>query len=110
LIETQVGGQVIRAAVGPQLVDVGDQDTDHPTIEALDLETGDTRVLDDAPELGAYVQPIHLPAGWVLIANVLGLSPAFPAQNDGPPIALNVDTGQRIELVNLPHRAGTSSP
>jgi hypothetical protein len=110
LLEAQIGGQVIRSAAGPQLVYVGDQDTDHPTIEALDLATGDTRVLDDAPELGAYVQPIHLPAGWVLIANVLGLSPAFPAQNDGPPLLLNVDTGERIELVNLPHRADTSSP
>ncbi len=63
----------------------------------------------DEPELGAFVQPIHLPPGWVLIANVLGLSPAFPAQNDGPPILLNVDTGEQIELVNLPHRAGAAS-
>jgi hypothetical protein len=63
----------------------------------------------DEPELGAFVQPIHLPTGWVLIANSLGLSPAFPAQNDGPPILLNVDTGERIELVNLPHRAASGS-
>jgi len=109
LLEAQLGGQVIRSAAGPQLVYVGGPDFDHPTIEALDLTSGKTRVLMDEPELGAYVQPIHLPPGWALIANVLGLSPAFPAQNDGPPILLNVDTGERIELVNLPHRAGAGS-
>jgi hypothetical protein len=109
LLEADVPGQVIRSAAGPQLVYVGGPDFDHPTIEALDLTTGETRVLLEAPELGAYVQPVHLPQGWVLIANVLGASPAFPPQNDGPPILLNVDTGERIELVNLPHRAATGS-
>jgi hypothetical protein len=109
LIEAQSSGQVINSAAGPQLVYVGGPDFEHPTVEALDLTTGKTRVLLETVELGAYVQSIHLPPGWVLIANVLGVSPAFPAQNDGPPTLLNVDTGERIELVNLPHRAATGA-
>lgn len=100
-------GFPIRTAAGPALL----YTTFDPAARApapfliRDLTSGETRVVLTAEEstIGGP-QPVALPPGWVLFAVTLQVSPMSGSLNPEPPLLMNVDTGERISLVNLPHR------
>ena len=102
---------VVRTADGTKLVYVGAvaDDGSAVTPAVLDVATGTTSDLPPGdvgdPRLGPY--PVALPDGWVLLAG--GAMGDFPWQRalDRPaPVLVNLDTGRRIELPNLPNWTG----
>ena len=57
---------------------------------------------DHEPDLGPVASRIRLPHGdWVLLAGPIGDTPAG-ASGSGAPVLIDIATGERIELRNLP--------
>jgi hypothetical protein len=52
---------------------------------------------------------VRLPDGWVMLNAGLGDFPWQRAFDRPIPVIVNLVTGERIELVNLPHWTGTLS-
>ena len=109
-----VDAVVVPTAGGAKVVYVGavSDDGSAVTVSVLDVATGRTTDLPPSdvgdPRLGPY--PVALPEGWVLLAG--GAMGDFPWQRalDRPaPVLLNLDTGRRIELPNLPNWTGNLS-
>jgi hypothetical protein len=100
-------GRLIRGETGPRLVAVTAGDAEDPSIEVIDVVTGETRILPSTPEedLGrsVWLQDVRLPPDWVLFGSGLGDLPGLQNQVREPPLLINVVTDERIELVNLPH-------
>ena len=104
---------VVPTRDGPRLVvAITDDASLDQTFLAVDPLTGDaTTILERAGDRAApsFVTPmaVHLPEGYVLLAASLGDEPAsrgFFVRT--VPILLNLDTGERIDLPNLPHTLG----
>ncbi len=105
-------GRVLSAAEGHAsglvrgdtgLVVISSQD-DGATIMAVDVATDTARVLVPAAE-GRFVRPlpVRLPDGWVLLGTSLTEDPAQTLLPRETPILVDVDSGERIDMVNLPH-------
>jgi hypothetical protein len=104
----EIGGAiVVPTPAGPKVVFADSVDSDGvPSITILDVTTGKSTDLPRGdvgdPRLMPY--PVRLPEGWLLLAG--GVMGDFPWQRaiDRPaPVLVNLVTGERIELVNLPH-------
>jgi len=103
-------GVVISTPEGAMIVYTRSVDRDGiPSLIVLDVRTGESTDLPRGtigdPRLLPY--PLRLPAGWLLLAG--GLLGDFPWQRaiDRPaPVLVDLVTGERIELVNLPHWTG----
>lgn len=101
---------VVSTSDGAKVVYTAPVDGDGvPPLKVLDVRTGGTTDLPAGavgdPPLFPY--PLRLPAGWVLLAG--GMLGDFPWQRaiDRPaPVLVDLVTGERIELVNLPHWTG----
>ncbi len=100
------GAFVVPTSVGPKLVLGGLAGPDDMPWDVLDVATGKTSILSvGAVPLGPA--DLRLPGGWILLTG--GMMGDFPWQKafDRPvPILVNLVTGERIELVNLPHWTG----
>ena len=105
------GGVVVATPDGPMVVyplwvDGGST----PTMKVLDVATGKTGDLPPGTIDGPQYAPdrtVRLPEGWLLFSG--GGLGDFPWQKsfDRPvPVLVNLVTGERIELVNLPHWVG----
>lgn len=94
---------LVRGDAG--LVVISTQD-DGTTTVAVDVATDTGRVLIPAAE-GRLVRPlpVRLPDGWVLLGTSLTEDPAQTLLPRETPILVDIDSGERIELVNLPHTA-----
>ena len=101
VVETRKGLQVvIDTAFNEQGPIVGIIDVTTGTVTPLMIEVGNGGILTAAR--------LRMPPGWVLMSS--GMFGDFPWQRslDRPvPVAVNLDTGERIELVNLPHWRST---
>jgi hypothetical protein len=107
LVEGEVSGQVVDTPTGAKLVYtrlVGAGSGQ--TIDALDIETGETSLVltRDADDPLVLPKALRLPEGWVLLATFsLG---DFPQAAPGPravPILLDLVGRKQYEMVNLPH-------
>ena len=105
------GAVVVRTAEGLKVLYVGAvaDDGSAVTLALIDVATGTTTDLPPSdigdPRLAPYREAVI--DGWVLLAG--GVMGDFPWQRaiDRPiPVLLDVVTGERIELVNLPHWTG----
>ena len=80
-------------------------DAEAQRVEVLSLDGTDRREIElTGREPGAYLNlsRLRLPAGdWVLLAGPIGDNPGG-GSSSAPPLLLNVETGEQIELVNLP--------
>lgn len=100
------GGVVVETREGLQVViDTGSGDAG-PDVAIIHVATGQVTPLRIETDTGVLLMPtrLRLPPGWVLMSS--GMFGDFPWQRslDRPaPVAVDLDTGQRIELVNLPH-------
>ncbi len=98
-----------RTVAGPDgpLVIVVDERETSTTLTAIDLDGGAPRELATFEHESGFaprVSAVRLPAGeWVLLAGELGDVPGFNGVGRPVPVLLNVVTGERIELPNLPH-------
>lgn len=104
-------GVVVVTPDGPKVVFAASVTSDGtPSIKVIDARTG---ALSDLPRgtIGdprLFPYPIRLPAGWLLLAGgALGDFPWQKGLDRPPPILVNLVSGERIELVNLPHWVGT---
>ena len=102
------GGVVTRTSEGPVLVGIRmAADGSRYEIVEVDLRTGEARTLLE--EEGADMTfltplPVELPDGYVLLGMSLGDEPAQRGFFIRPvPILLDLETGERTELPNLPH-------
>jgi hypothetical protein len=79
-------------------------------IVAVDPTTGETRTIHEVdPDALTFLlpEPVRLPDGWVLLATTLSDDPAgrgFLVR--GVPVLVNLVTGEKVELPNLPHSIG----
>lgn len=98
-------GRLVNGSQGWQMLyaeSVGSEE-----LHLLDLGTGESRALGRMPTGFVWVSNVRLPQDWVLFAPWYGIGD-FPRSHllapvGEPPFLLNVMTGERIELVNLPH-------
>lgn len=103
-------GVVVATRTGLQaVIDVATGETGSD-VAIIDVVTGQLTPLTVETETGGHLMPtrLRMPPGWVLMSS--GMFGDFPWQRsfDRPaPVAVNLDTGQRIELVNLPHWRST---
>ncbi len=104
------GGVVVGTRKGlPVVIDTAFNEQG-PVVGIIDVATGKITPLMIEADNGGILIPtrLRMPAGWVLMSS--GMFGDFPWQRslDRPtPVAVNLDTGQRIELVNLPHWLST---
>lgn len=100
---------LIVSSAGPGLLYADGGDT-RTTYRFVGLDGGEPReVATFEHDLGFTPQlsPVRLPVGdWILLAGPLADTPANQGQGRPVPVLLNVATGDRIELVNLPHSSG----
>ena len=109
LADGAVERYVVETADGPKLVySTGWTPAAGKTFQILDVASGDTEVLlsfdADSPRGGLSIGPSRLPPGWVFLAGLLNEYPAGRLGLGAAPLVVNVETGEQIELVNLPHR------
>lgn len=109
----EIGGAlVVSTPDGPKVVFTGSVEPDGTTaieVLVLDVTTGETAALppSDVGDARLFPYAVRLPDGWFLLAG--GFLGDFPWQRsfDRPaPVLVNLVTGERIELVNLPHWVG----
>ncbi|MGZ9159996.1 MAG: hypothetical protein ACXW4T_02430 [Candidatus Limnocylindrales bacterium] len=103
------GGAVVVTRKGLQVVIDTAFSESGPAVGIIDVGTGQVTPLMVEVE-GAVLTPtrLRMPPGWVLMSS--GMLGDFPWQRafDRPtPVAVNLDTGDRIELGNLPHWLST---
>ncbi|HVM31386.1 MAG TPA: hypothetical protein VM305_11530 [Candidatus Limnocylindrales bacterium] len=95
---------VVETGRGPQILHGAGQPGG---LQLMSIETGESRSLGMADERYSRVSTIDLPTDWILLAPFYGIGdfPAHPMLLTGelPPLLVNVITGERIELTNLPH-------
>lgn len=109
LVDGAAERYVVETIAGPKLVySTGWTPAGDRTFHILDVASGDTEVLvsfdADSPQSGLGIAPARLPRGWVLLAGLLNEAPAGRLGLGPAPLVLNVETGEQIELVNLPHK------
>lgn len=107
------GAFVVDTEDGPKFVLGGPTGSDEMPWDVLDITTGETTTLptDPASDIRLGASDIRLPGGWILLAG--GAMGDFPWQRafDRPvPVLVNLVTGERIELVNLPNWTGNLGP
>jgi hypothetical protein len=111
LAEGDAIGTLVHTDDGAWLLATGDiadaapgQD---PTIELIDVATGEAVPFESDPAEGLgtsiYAQDVRLPPNWILFATDLGDLPGLQNSYRPVPLLINVLTGERIELPNLPH-------
>lgn len=102
---------LVATSEGPKLVLAGLVGPDVMPWDVIDIATLETAVLDggddDVPR--SVATDVPLPGGWVMLNGGLGDFPWQRAFDRPVPIIVNLVTGERIELVNLPHWTGTLS-
>ncbi len=114
------GGERVTLAGGAQAVIVPTGDGPRVVL----LETGDTEsrlgvigldgsarrelaTFEHESGFSPYLSDLRLPApGWVLVAGSLADAPTNPVAQQSVPMLVNVETGERIELPNLPGGEG----
>jgi hypothetical protein len=77
--------------------------------DVVDTSTGETTTVPVAAADGVPMSPndLRLPGGWILlVGGGLGDFPWQRAFDRPTPVLVNIVTGERIELVNLPHWDG----
>ena len=109
LVEGAVERYVVETTTGSKLVfSTGWTPAAGKRFEILDVASGDTEVLvsyeADSPRSALAIGPARLPAGWILLAGLLNEYPAGRLALGAAPLLIHVETGEQIELVNLPHR------
>ncbi len=106
------GSFVVDTEEGPKFVlggPVGSVEDDGMAWDVVDVTTLSTSRIDVAAPDGAplFTTDVRLPGGWILLTG--GGLGDFPWQRAGDrpvPVLVNLVTGERIELVNLPHWTG----
>jgi hypothetical protein len=110
--QTYVLGEIFGSAVvetdeGPQVVysRLSDQGGG---FEVINLASGEIRTLltiapEDIRASLTVAQGVGLPPNWVLLATDLGDFPGSQTYERPVPLLFNLATGERYELVNLPH-------
>ena len=105
------GAVVVATPDGPKVVFVASITGDGlPTISVLDVTTAAVADLPPGTIGDPRLTPtrIRLPAGWLLLgAGALGDFPWQQALDRPAPVLVNLVTGERMELVNLPHWVGS---
>jgi hypothetical protein len=105
--EGLAGGRVVDAADGPGVVLFDHVGETRTTISIAPLDGSGVRELWTAEhQPGFQYSPtsVRLPAGdWILVGGPVGDTPGFAAMGRPIPVLLNVVTGERIELPNLPY-------
>lgn len=109
LVEGATERYVVETANGPKLLySPGWTPAAGKTFHILDVASGATEVLlsfdPDSPRSAFSIGPGRMPPGWVLLAGLLNEYPAGRLALGAAPLLVNVETGEQIELVNLPHR------
>ena len=109
LVEGAVERYVVDTTAGPKLVySTGWTPDAGKTFRVLDVASGETEVLvsfdADSPQSALVPGGARLPRGWILLAGMLNEYPAGRLALGPAPLVINVETGEQIELVNLPHR------
>jgi hypothetical protein len=107
LVEGDNLGTVVRTDAGPRFVYMHSLDFETFALEAVDVNTGDSKTLVtyDSNYAGStpWIQPVRLPPGWVLLASDLRDVPDAQNLMRAVPELVNVLSGERIQLPNLPH-------
>lgn len=102
---------VVVTPDGPKVVFVASIGGDGvPSIKVLDVKTSQATDLPSGAIGDPRLSPttIRLPAGWLLLgAGGMGDFPWQKALDRPAPVLVNLVTGERIELVNLPHWVGS---
>ena len=96
---------VAMASTGPVVV-VAEDRTDHTIYRVIELDGTGARELAriDHPDwIAPLPTNLRLPVGWVLLAGPLADTPGNRNAGRAIPRLLNLDTGELIELINLPH-------
>lgn len=109
LLDGAVERYVVETAAGPKLVySTGWTPAAGKTFHVLDIASGETEVLvsfdADSPQSALGIGPARLPRGWLLLAGQLNEYPAGRIALGPAPRVINIETGEQIELINLPHR------
>ncbi len=109
LVEGAIDRYVVETRDGPKLVySTGWTPDAGNTFHVLDIASGHTEVLlsfdSDSPLGGHSLGAARLPPGWILLAGNLSDRPAGTFTLGAAPLLVNVETGEQIELVNLPHK------
>ncbi len=99
----------MASADGPKLVVPSEDGRAEAPWDVIDVTTGTVTTIEVPGADDALRTPLdlRLPDGWILLAG--GSLGDFPWQRafDRPvPVLLNLVTGERIELVNLPNWTG----
>jgi hypothetical protein len=104
LFDRPASGLVVESAAGLQVVlhEGGDAGT---VISVVPLDGGEARELARFDAASTRVpSTVRLPVGdWVLMAGPLADTPANQSIGREVPLLLNLETGEQIELVNLPN-------
>ncbi len=107
------GASIVEGSAGLRLVTASGRDTS-TTISVVGLDgPGQTELgtFAHAPGMAPHVSTLRLPSGdWVLLAGHLGDVPGTASIGRAVPVLLNIVTGMRIELPNLPHSQGVPRP
>lgn len=105
--EGLASGRVVDTTDGPAVVLFDHADETRTTISIAPLDGSGVRELWAAEhEPGFQYSPssVRLPPGdWILVGGPVGDTPGYAAMGRPIPVLLNVLTGERIELPNLPH-------
>jgi hypothetical protein len=107
------GGVVVATPDGLRVAFGADEGSGFVT-RVIDVDSGDVSELPASADGGPALIPhqsVVLPPGWLLLTDgYLGDFPWQKAIDRPAPVLVNLVTGERIELVNLPHWTGTWTP
>ncbi|HEX5825965.1 MAG TPA: hypothetical protein VFY23_00470 [Candidatus Limnocylindrales bacterium] len=99
-------GEVVATSARPVVVFTDELDETHTVVSVMDLDGSNQRELWVSEHPSAFapqLSTLRLPAGdWILLAGPLGDTPINASIGRPVPVLLNVVTGERIELPNLP--------
>ena len=98
-------GRIVAERAREEDVAIREPDGDGQTVAVVDLRTGArTEIAASVPGTAFRLPiPLRLPVGWVILATSLADHPGGRAIPRDVPVALNLDTGEQIGLVTLPH-------
>ena len=107
LREGRTSGVLVYTSAGPAVVlfdAVGDMRTSISIVGLDGSAPRDLGTVEHESGMGPRPSSVRLPAGdWILLAGRIGDTPGMRAVGRPMPVLLNVMTGERIELPNLPH-------
>lgn len=109
IVEGAAERYLVETRAGPQLVYNEEWTPERGiTFSVVEVATGESRELvsfaGDSFDSARQIAPVRLPPGWVLLAGQLTDTPGTRFGLGPVPLLYNLDTGERFEMVNLPHQ------